>query len=62
MGIYWKCSICHRETGVSILKKGSEDTYICYDCKRSYNEEPKIFGKKTRRKAKRKAQQVGRPC
>lgn len=38
MGIYWKCSICHRETGVSILKKGSEDTYICYDCKRSYNE------------------------
>lgn len=52
------CKVCNKDTIVGI--ESDHDNYICYDCERTMKDTAhKIPGKKTRRKAKRKAQKSG---
>lgn len=58
--VYWKCSKCGLKWNVDTEQPGSEKNYICPHCQFKMRNEVKIFGKKTRRKAKRKALRAGK--
>lgn len=52
--------MCKRETIVGVTTPYKEDNYICYSCVNKTIAVPQIFGRKTRRKAKRKALKAGK--
>lgn len=60
----WACRICNTKFGISNEKRSKEENYICPDCagkiRKGMLVMPRVFGRKSKQRAKRKALKVGK--